>query len=408
MGKFDRFLDDIEEYRRTTPPGGGIQAGGGLVRGLPEGSWVRDGVYMMEFRHRIGELYGTAPLDSPDEMEVMRHFGATGGTVFLDLETTGLSGGTGTYSFLCGIGRVFGDEFRVMEFFLEGPAREASFLEAIGEAIPPGSCLVTYNGMTFDIPMLRKRHVLARSAPAWDNMPHIDLLHHARRLYRGYLESCSLGCVERHVLGVRRGGADIPGSMIPALYAQYLRSGDAAPLGGVFYHNELDIVSLAALYCRVARALEGRSEDGRELLRAGEIWRSKGHGERAAALWNMACQNAASEVEARLRRARASKSDADFRGAREDLMAVLGRVETGMGKLPAGMTMFMLREELAKLEEHRFRSPDAALEHTKAALLWVRANRYLLGRAGLGMYGSMMRRYERLMKKISRIGDGVF
>jgi uncharacterized protein YprB with RNaseH-like and TPR domain len=408
LGKFDRFFEDLNESHGVRRTGGGSAPLRGAVRGLPAGRWISDGVYLMEFSRRIGSPHGSSPLESPDEMSVMRHFGASGKTVFLDLETTGLTGGTGVYAFLCGIGRVVGDEFRVMEFFLEGPAKEASFLDAISSAIPPGSCLVTFNGAAFDIPLLQTRHVLARSEPSWGGMPHIDMLYHARRLYRGYLDSCSLSSLERNVLRVRRGSDDIPGSQIPAFYLHYLRSGDASPLGGVFYHNELDIVSLASLYCLIARILDGDSDDGRELLKAGDVWHSRGETERAMKLWSAACSDRSSEAGARFRRARAFKSSHDFLSAREDLLRALARIESGDAGESGGVTVYSLREELAKLEEHRFGSPGAALEHTKSALLWIKRNRHLLGRGGADMHRSMMHRYGRLMKKISKSGDGVF
>jgi uncharacterized protein YprB with RNaseH-like and TPR domain len=404
MGKFDRFLEDLDESRGKLGPAVGSAFRRGEVRGLPEGRWVRDGVYLMEFSRRIGSPYGGAPLESPDGMSVMRHFGAAGRTVFLDLETTGLTGGTGIYAFLCGVGMVVGDEFRVMEFFLEGPGKESSFLDAIGSAIPPGSCLVTFNGSAFDIPLLQTRHVLARSEPSWSGMPHIDMLHHARRLYRGYLESCSLASLERHVLRVRRGSEDIPGSQIPLFYAHYLRSGDASRLEGVFRHNEFDIVSLASLYCRIAHILDGDSASGRELLGAGDIWHSRGETARAMKLWDTACSDLTSEAEARFRRARVFKSSHDFASARGDLLFALARLESGVVRQSGSVSVYGLREELAKLEEHRFGSPDMALEHTKSALLWIKRNRHLLGRAGADMYRSMMHRYGRLTKKIMKTG----
>lgn len=403
MGRFDRFFEGFEkspeaaerrnEGRKHSP-----------VSGLPNGRWVRDGVYLMEFSHRIGERHGSDPLLSPNDMNVMRAFGATGETVFLDLETTGLAGGTGTYAFLCGIGVVSGDEFKVMEFFLEGPAREAGFLDALNSAISPGACLVTYNGATFDLPLLRTRHTMSRIEPAWEGQPHIDLLHHTRRLYRGYLESCSLGSVEKHVLGVRRSGEDIPGYLIPALYSQYLRSGDASPLKGVFYHNELDIVSLAALYCRVARILDGDSENWRELLRAGDLWQSRGKRDQADRLWKMACRDPASRAEVLVRRAYIAKKSRDYAAAREHFLETLTSLKERTVRLPHGITILSIREELAKLEEHKFRRPDAALGHAEAALNWIKENRSLLGHDAATMYKAMMRRRERLMRKISRTG----
>ncbi|MDR1651433.1 MAG: ribonuclease H-like domain-containing protein, partial [Synergistaceae bacterium] len=222
MGKFDRFFEDD----RSPPRRGNSENPGGApddVRGLPAGEWLRRGVYKMERFYKIGCKYGRGSLGNPDEMEVMGHLGASGDVVFLDLETTGLSGGAGTYAFLCGLGRVFGGRFKVTQYFLKSPAYEPQWLDAIDADIPAGSTIATYNGKNFDVPMLMTRHVLSRMNVHWQSYPHIDLLHLSRRFYRGYLESCSLGSVERSVLGVVRSGEDVPGCLIPQLYLRYLR-----------------------------------------------------------------------------------------------------------------------------------------------------------------------------------------
>jgi uncharacterized protein YprB with RNaseH-like and TPR domain len=401
--KFDVFFDDLKPVQREEEHSA-RPAGRRPVRGLPDGRWVEDGVYRMESEREIGSRHGTRPLDCPDRLPIMKNFGATDRACFLDLETTGLAGGTGTYAFLCGIGYTSGDSFKVVQFFLEGPAREARWLAAIDAEIPDGACLVTYNGRAFDIPLLRTRHILARSSPRWDASPHIDLLHYSRKLYRGYLESCSLGSMEKRVLGVERGGQDIPGYMIPAMYVQYLRSGDASPLGGVFYHNELDIVSLAALYVRVARVMSGDSADGRELLRAGDVWHEMGRHDMSDRLWNMAIEKPVTRLDAHARRAFRAKRLGDFTAAREEFESVLSGMRADNARAVGGTAFYMALEELAKLEEHRFRSPEAALRHVDEALAWLTSNRFFLGRAGSAMRTDMLRRRERLEKKINKHG----
>ncbi|MDR1471833.1 MAG: ribonuclease H-like domain-containing protein [Synergistaceae bacterium] len=401
MGKFDRYFDDDaheERERLGAPARRGVLTGG--VSGLPPGEWVGDGVYLMEALYRLGSPYGAGTMGNPDEMETMRHLGASGTSVFLDLETTGLSGGTGTYAFLCGIGTVRGDFFKVSQFFLESPACEARWLDAVDSSIPPHACLVTYNGRTFDLPLLRTRHIMTRKTPHWRDLPHIDLLHLSRRLYRGYLESCSLGSVERNVLRLERGSRDIPGALIPALYTRYLQSRDASELGGVFYHNELDIASLASLYCHIARVLDGAAGDRGELLRAGDIWHRLGHGDRAALLWNMACLPPEPHVDAMFRRARRSKKNNDFASARDDLLYVLRGLRGGGRRSADGISELDVLEELAKLEEHRFKSPERALEHVEAAAAWLRSNGFMLGRERAAWIKSMEHRGKRLIKKI--------
>jgi Predicted exonuclease len=400
MNRFDRFFEETrrtpeEERARRTP---------GEVRGLPEGEWVDQGVYRLSHTYAIGAPHGAHPLENPDDMAEMRHFGAKERVVFLDLETTGLAGGTGTYAFLCGIGFADRGVFRVLQFFLGGPAHEAAWLRAVGESIPDDACLATYNGKTFDIPLLRTRHVLARSAPAWDRLPHLDLLHYARRLYRGHLESCSLSSMERNVLAVARSGEDIPGAMIPPLYMQFLRTRDATPLRGVFYHNVLDIVSLAALYCHISHVLAGERGDGRELTRGGDIWQARGEYARAGRLWDIACEREVSGAEAFARKGFAAKKRGDHIAAADAFSSALSLLTQDPRKYRGDFLSYKTLEELAKLQEHRLRSPQAALGHTEAALEWLRANRYFLGRQYGVLHRAMRQRQARLERKAGKGG----
>jgi uncharacterized protein YprB with RNaseH-like and TPR domain len=173
--------------------------------------------------------------------------------VYLDTETTGLAGGTGTYAFLVGCARYEGDDFVVRQFFLRTLAEEHALLHGVAEALQGCQVLVTYNGKAFDWPLLETRYALARrGGPRRPEAPpvHLDLLFPARRLWRTRLTACGLGEVERHALGVER-GADTPGWLIPQLYFAYLRERDARPLVGVFRHNALDLLSLAGLLGRI-------------------------------------------------------------------------------------------------------------------------------------------------------------
>lgn len=395
MNRFDRLF----EHDKNRAPERASAASRTPVSGLPEGGWIDDGVYRIDSLYEIGSPHGDKTLDLPESAQAMRHFGAAGQIIFLDLETTGLSGGTGTYAFLCGLGFSEGDRFNVVQLFLEGPARERAWLAAIDGLIPTDATLVTYNGKTFDIPLLSTRQIMARREPHWRGLPHIDLLHFSRRLYRGYLQSCSLGSIEKNVLGLRRSGVDIPGALIPGMYLQYLRSKDASPLEGVFYHNRLDIVSLSALYSHIDNVLEGDSRDGREILRAGDIWYSQGLHDRAREFWDAACEKELSMMDARLRRAYHAKRSSDYSGAREDFLFVMRTLEGGGRCGYESVSYFSVCEELAKLEEHRFKSPDRAIYFAEKALAWLKKNRYLFGGAYGKMLKEMGRRLERLEKK---------
>ncbi len=209
---------------------------------------------------------------------------------FIDTETSGLGGGAGVYAFMVGVG-IFqglgsgdwgqgtGDlghpdpqspiptphspvSFTVRQFFMRHPGEESSLLTALAELLGERSGLVTFNGRTFDAPLLRGRYQMNRRfLPAGVALPpvlaedgaHFDLLHPARRLWKRRLASCSLGNLEAQILALSRTEEDVPGSLIPYLYTQFLQTGNAAAMRRVFYHNREDIVSmvsLAELLCR--------------------------------------------------------------------------------------------------------------------------------------------------------------
>src|SRR6185295_19247036 len=177
---------------------------------------------------------GASPLAPPGEW------------AFLDTETTGLAGGSGTCAFLVGVGRITAEGFRVRQFFMRDYCEEASLLDALTRHLAPFRVLITYNGQTFDQPLLETRYRLNRSRPPFGKLQHLYLLHGARRLWKLRYESCRLVDLESQVLGFERDG-DVPGALIPYLYFEYLRTHRAGRLLPVFHHNATDILTLACL-----------------------------------------------------------------------------------------------------------------------------------------------------------------
>ena len=185
-------------------------------------------------------------------------------TLFLDTETTGLAGGAGTVCFLIGIGKFTSPSvFRLDQCFMRDFDDEGAMLQFIDEEYPTPSALVSYNGKSFDLPLLRNRHVQHRAAFPWKHTPHFDLVHAVRRIWKRRLGDCSLAHVETRLLGVRRSG-DIPGSMIPRIWLDFLSQGNPYPLRPVFYHHRMDILSLVTLAGYLARSL--RETDGSGFL----------------------------------------------------------------------------------------------------------------------------------------------
>ena len=293
--------------------------------------------------------------------------------VFFDTETTGLSGGAGTLAFLVGCGWFDDRGFTVRQFFLAGPAGERPMLEALGEILAEASLLVTFNGRTFDVPLMETRWAFHRSAAATDDVPHFDMLHPARRLWGGRhaapeADGCSLSSLERRVLGVHR-VADVPGFEIPARYFHFLRAGDPSVMEGVLEHNRYDIVSLAAVMAHalwlVQEGPDACREPG-ERAALGRIYERAGDLERA-----MRCyETAAAMGEAEVRRSALARLGVLFRrDGRHDEAA-----ETWQGILDliprARTTLTTLErravEALAVHQEHRARDLSSAqqLAHT--------------------------------------------
>lgn len=180
---------------------------------------------------------------------------------FLDTETTGLGGGA--LAFLAGVGSIDEGGFRLRQFFMRDYGEEASLLARLAEYLARFDVLITYNGMSYDQPLLETRFRLAPSCGVlghpFARMAHVDLLFGARRLWKLRLESCRLMDLENQILGVERDG-DLPGEMIPYCYFDYLRTQQAFRLVPIFHHNALDILSLACLTAVVSLAYRAPQE----------------------------------------------------------------------------------------------------------------------------------------------------
>lgn len=173
--------------------------------------------------------------------------------LFLDTETTGLSLDGSTVVFMVGVAYFDGDALHVRQFFIHHEAAERTVYLRLRELLADFGGLVTFNGKQFDVPMLRRRAARHQVELGLDAMPHADLLHPARRLWKERLGSCRLSNLERHIVGFRRTG-DVPGARIPGLYEAYLRTRDPSGLAPVFYHNVQDILTLLAVSVVAARS----------------------------------------------------------------------------------------------------------------------------------------------------------
>jgi tetratricopeptide (TPR) repeat protein len=284
--------------------------------------------------------------------------------VFLDTETTGLTG-SGTCAFLIGIGRITAKGFQVRQFFMRDFAEEQSQLWAVSAALEDAEVLVTYNGRTFDVPLLETRYRTHRTLPPFTSMPHLDLLHGARRIWRLRLDNCKLTELESRILGYERED-DIPGELIPQAYFDFVRTGQVSRLAPVFLHNALDIVSLACLTSIVPLAFR----DGEQLPLV--------HAAECVAMGRWLRQGG------RLDKARELFRRAIRRNLRDDLlfrtMWDLAELEKKLDSMAAALELYTelagLRcahqvdalIALAKYYEHRERNYTKAAEFTEGAL----------------------------------------
>jgi hypothetical protein len=221
--------------------------------------------------HQYSDQYqhGVAPLKPFSSYEVLcewaqaPHLARTdiSDFIFLDTETTGLSGGTGTIPFMIGVGRFKADLFMLEQFFLRNPAEEKAQLAALSEFVDGADAIVSYNGKSFDLPIINTRYILNRLSNPFDEMDHIDLLHITRRVWKRRLKQCNLGNIEKEILEFYRTSEDIPGYLVPEFYRNYIIDGDASQIAGIFYHNEIDVVSLSALFTTLAAILEDPTSD---------------------------------------------------------------------------------------------------------------------------------------------------
>jgi uncharacterized protein YprB with RNaseH-like and TPR domain len=307
--------------------------------------------------------------------------GTSGTPVFLDIETTGLSGGAGTIAFLVGCGFFDLGAFQVYQFLLTSFATERALLAAVAASVESGDCLVTYNGKSFDLPVMETRWLFHRLPAPLSEKPHVDMLHPARRLWKrresehargGALRTASDGCnlaiLERDLFGVRRVG-DVPGFEIPSRYFRFLRTGNPAPLEAVLEHNRLDLVSLAAVTARAAAIARGGStacRDNRERVALGRMLERAGLTASAEQCYADASEDPDPDVGAEawcrlallLRRARRYADAAD---AWHKVLAAGTQGNLALGKIA--------RVALAVHMEHRTRDLDSARALALEALL---------------------------------------
>ena len=406
--------DDGHRYERTLDPDQVAAAlGGRWVTNTFGRCLAIDRRYESDRWHgdvQIGEcaFADPAPLRLLDPAIDVEHAEAAqdSRTIFIDLETTGLSGGAGTVAFLVGCGYFDLGAFQVRQFLLTSYSAERALLAAVAELFEHTHLIVSYNGKTFDVPVMETRWAFHRMGAPLDDVPHFDMLHPARRLWRSRSAlvdegGCRLTTLERVLLNMRRVG-DVDGFEIPGRFFQFLRTADPRPLEPVLEHNRLDLVSLAAVTSRALRLTAGGEpacRDAIEALAVGRVLERAGLPDRAAACYERAAAAACLETRAEafyrlgLRCRRERRFDAAAQWWREllDLTDVPARRRD---RVFGDLRQFAI-EALAIHHEHRARNLRSARELALFALENedVDGSRYAAG---------MRHRLARLDRKLSK------
>ena len=316
--------------------------------------------------------------------------------LFLDTETTGLMGGTGTYPFLVGVAWWDAGGLEVEQFFMREHSEEHALLVTLAERMAERRVLVTFNGKSFDWPLLETRFRMTRKIAPPIPRAHLDFLHPARNLWRIRLGSVRLAELEKHVLGWNR-GADLISAMIPQYYFDYLRGGSPEPLVQIFLHNQMDLRGLAGLASRILSVLaepDANGPDGLELFGVSRICERRGETARARKHYAASIEAELppeTDRAARKSLARLAKRERDYPLALELWNSILGYSREGLEAY----------EQLAIYYEHELGEAARAAVLVRAALNELPK----AGRAGLlssAQHRQFRTRFERRLVRLER------
>jgi len=316
--------------------------------------------------------------------------------LFLDTETTGLSGGSGTYAFLVGVAWWESGGLEIEQFFMREYSEERALLFALRERIAEHPVLVTFNGKSFDWPLLETRYRMSRKVSLPTPRAHLDFLHPARNLWRLRLGSVRLSELERYVLGWDR-GADLLSGLIPQLYFDYLRGGPPERLVPVLNHNQMDLRGLAALSTRILSLLsdaENLGQDGLELFGVSRICEKRGEHTRARNLYEKSIASILPTETDRVARrslARIAKRQGDFDLACELWKDALGNSRHG----------YEAYEQLAIYYEHKARDPEQARQIVRQALDELR-RAIQVGDIAPGPHREIKARFDNRLQRLER------
>jgi len=366
-------IDRLRVSRQTDRRKSGSDEGK-LCQAL-QGAEIADGVLLVERRIAAGTAHGNGrvgrsllrPKDLPDTAGVDPE-----NMLFLDTETTGLSGGSGSLAFMVGLARLEEDDFIVRQYLLTRFAGEQAMLQAVAAWVRADDLLVTFNGKTFDLPLLSTRYRMAGVTDPLLSLPHLDLLYPVRRAFSRKWDDCRLARVERQLLEFQRRN-DLPGAEAPAAWFDWIRQGDGGRLPQVCRHNQWDLLSLALLLPKLVDVYRNPGRHGADPLGIARAYRKVGQD--ACALMRLLDQKTELGDEGLAELAGLLHRSGQQPGARAIWQALSAR-----GNQTA-------REQLAKHFEHEIKDYRRALAYA----------------AALYDDGGKQRRCSRLRRKLARL-----
>lgn len=356
----------------------------GDVAALLGGSIIAAGVIVVERFFCPDYVHGSEPVatlfDAPlhvlNDGQPVRPWDL----LFLDTETTGLAGGTGTLPFVLGLARPEPEGLRVRQYFLTGFKGEAAMLDHAGRWLDEASHLVTFNGKGFDVPLLATRYRLMRLATPLQSKGHLDLLHPTRAAFATCWPDCRLQTAEQRLLGFVREN-DLGGHLVPMVWTEFVRFGRVDDVPRVLEHNRWDLVSLAGLLSHLAAVFGGNGHADADALAVARHRLRRG--DEAGALQQLADRGTSLGVEGLLELAHLHRRRGDWERA-VPIWNELAR--QGVGEA---------LERLAKYQEHVRRDFDAALAMTERLL------------ARQGERPEHVRRRQRLLSRRTDASAGV-
>ncbi|MDP8220127.1 MAG: ribonuclease H-like domain-containing protein [Candidatus Stygibacter frigidus] len=348
-------------------------------------------VYKAEYIYQLPLAYGSSQLTRFNIPEIILSWAGIEKAVplnkllFYDTETTGLSGGVGTWAFLTGIGRFADDQFIVSQYFMLDPGSEDEYLSELAKEFTDDIIPVSFNGRSYDSNLLNSRCIMNELKPFLTNQPDIDLLYLARRLWRKELGRCNLGYLEEQLLGIIRDPQDdLPSEDIPELYFEYLETGDAGLLDRAFKHNVSDIISMPVLFALIAEMINSQKPEGIDESALARLYRDLGYEIEAEECFKKGLTGNHADI------CRAQLSYLYKRQNRLSEAIALWE--------EAAESEIYARIELAKHAEHKSKDFSAALEWTQQAMKLAYELEFVDGR----QIFELQKRLNRIRHKIER------